>query len=442
MGTHRDKEELCSEKKNIKDEIIRKVVNVDILIGKSGSEIIWEVDGNSPNEMDHKIAKTLRESIVKECSNDIEAKCRKSKSTPPLLPLKWFALEMQIKVSATNGVLSLKRCLELAKSLGIDEEGLEAALLHMVKYNLFLWYHNVPGLREVVFSDPQVILRIITAIVQYKHELVGKDDEKASSNCTGVNAGWCSRFRDHALVSHEFLSRDCFKAHFDGGIFTVEQFTELMCYHCIMVSLENGDFLMPALLNPLSPDKMSIEHGKVDPFLVCFPNECVPYGVFSFLVAFLQQKGTCTLVENDKVPTCLYRNCVSFMYSRFPAKFTIVDSVTYGIKVHLTEGNSTNACPRIKKLIHDGIQHSAKLLHFNSWDLKDGFICTTQSCNGVAIPYEEDPSNAICKLCSCVMALTTRHTVWLAKEGEQGMCWNAYILHASIKLPDQAVGMV
>ena len=45
----------------------------------------------------------------------------------------------------------------------------------MVKYNLFLWYHDIPALREEVFSDPQVILRIITDLVQCKLELAGDD---------------------------------------------------------------------------------------------------------------------------------------------------------------------------------------------------------------------------------------------------------------------------
>ena len=430
MGTHRDKEELCSEKKNVKDEIIRKVVNSEFLIHNKGDETIWEVNGETPEEFDEMVTSKLRRSIVANCSKG-----------NPLLPIMWFVLEMQIRVTATHGVLSLAMCLQLAQRLGIDEKGLEAALRHMVKYNLFLWYHNVPGLREVVFSDPQVILRIITDLVRCKHELLG-DDVQQSFCSAGVKNDWCVKFRDHAIVSLEFLSHAFFKRHFFDGILTVEQFTDLMCYRCIMVSLGNDDFLMPALLNPLSPDKISIEHDKVDPLLVCFPNECVPYGVFSFLVAFLQQKGTCTLVENSNVPDCLHRNCVSFKHSKFPAKFTIVDSVTF-IEVHLTEGDSTKACPRIRKFIHDGIQHSVALLHYNSCkDLKDGFVCTNQSCKGVAIPYEEDPSNANCKHCSCDKALTTRHTVWLAKEGEQGMYWKAYILYASIKLPDQAVGMV
>ena len=58
--------------------------------------------------------------------------CNKDGS-PLLLPMKWFILEMQITKTAVQGILSLRRCRELAHRLDIDDLGLEAALKHMVK---------------------------------------------------------------------------------------------------------------------------------------------------------------------------------------------------------------------------------------------------------------------------------------------------------------------
>ena len=74
-----------------------------------------------------KINRLPRQSIVAHCF----------KGTSPPLPLKWFVLEMRIRESATRGVISLQKCLMLAQRLGMDEQGLEAALLHMVKYITF-----------------------------------------------------------------------------------------------------------------------------------------------------------------------------------------------------------------------------------------------------------------------------------------------------------------
>ena len=56
---------------------------------------------------------------------------------------------------------------------------------------------------------------------------------------------------------------------------------------------------MPALLDPLHSEKICRESSShlVDPLLVCFPDGCASYGIFSCLVAFLQEK--CSLVEED-----------------------------------------------------------------------------------------------------------------------------------------------
>ena len=117
-------------------------------------------------------------------------------------------------------------------------------------------------------------------------------------------------------------------------------------------------------------------------------------------------------MEKDKVPVCLYRNCVSFKHKKFPAKFTIIDSVAY-IEVHLDSGDAGKACPRIRILIHEGIKKCAEVLHYSGWkDCKDCFICSNESCKHAAIPYEEDSSKAECTHClNDYMDLTERHTI-------------------------------
>ena len=417
VGTHRDKEHECSEKRKDKDKIVSKIVNMECLVEKNESEVIWDINGKEPKQYDQEVANHFRQAIVTHCS----------RGTPPPLPMKWFGLEMQMRRSATRGVLSLSKCLQLAQRLGMDEQGLEAALLHMVKYNLFLWYHKVPALRDVVFTDPQIILKVITDLVQCKHEL-------AVLGSVGVKGSWHSKFKNHAIVSHEFLSHEHFKSHFVDGVFTVEHFTALMCFLFIMVPLENCEFLMPALLDPLSSEKICRESNLVEPLLACFPDGCAPYGIFSCLVALLQKN--CSLVEDEKIPVCLYKNCVSLKYRKFPAKFTIIDSVFY-IEVHLDAGDAGKACPRIRTLIHEGIKECAEKLHYSysGWkDCKDGFMCSNKSCKHVAIPYEEDSSKATCTRCSNDnMDLTERHTVWLATEEIQEKLENQVVIYGMCK---------
>ena len=401
VGTHRDKEQESSEKKEEKSRMVKEVVNPEYLIRKNRSEVIWDINGVNPDSYDQEVAAGLRRAIVRHCCGE----------TDTSLPIKWFVLERQIKHTAVRGVLSFSSCLQLANTLDMGDQNLEAALLHMVKYNLLLWYHNVPSLKNVIFCDPQVILNIITFLVQCKHELAGRCVPQVLGNA-GVNDASCSKLRDHAIVSREFLSHNDLKKIFVNSIFTVEHFTALMSHLFIMVPLENGDYLMPALLNPLSPDKINKKNHSVEPLLIEFPNHVVPYGIFTCLVAFLQKE--CALLEKEKNPVCLHRNCVSFKYKTFPAEFTIIDSVSY-IEVHVDVARDySKACSRIRMLIHEGIMKCADVLHY---DMKDAFCCSDASCRGAATPYEEDPTVALCMLCCTDMDLTSGHTIWIGGEG-------------------------
>ena len=416
VGTHRDNENACSEKKKDKDIIIRELVPPEARVEKNGAETIWDVNGHEPNSYDHEVANELRQAIVHHS---------KSNTSLVILPIKWFVLEELIAGSAMKGIVSLRRCFEIAQRLDIDEPGLKAALHHIVKYNIFLWYDNVPMLKDIAFSSPQVILKIITDLVQCKHnpaEICGP----------GFKGSWRSKFVDHAIISHDFLSHDHFKKYFVQDNFTVKHFTALMCHLFVMVHLKDDDYLMPALLDPLNDKKVYKDNPRVDPLLVCFPNVIVPRGLFSCLVVFLQKE--CSLVENKIVPVCLYRNCVSFKHNKFPARFTIIDSVCY-IEIHFeSEISNGKPCREIKQLIHSGITTiSSEVLHYSGWkDLNYGFSC---SCNHIAVPYVNDLSKAACSNCEKDMVLTSQHTIWLMeKDGVSGMLHACQIINKIVKI--------
>ena len=434
VGTHRDEEDKCSETKGGKGDVIKQMVNSEYLICKNGVDVIWDINGANPDSYDQKVAGELRHAIVDHCNDE----------ATPSLPIKWFGLEMLIKHTAARGVISLHRCLQLARSLGMDEQALEAALLHMVKYSLLLWYHNIPSLHNIVFCDPQVILNIISDLVQCKHELAGGDLSKLLG-ISGVKEAWCSKFKAHATFSHHFLSLNYFKRHFLSDVFNVEHFTALMCHLFIMVPLVGGDYLMPALLHPLSPESIRRHNASAQPLLLHLHNDLVPFGLFSCLVSSIQTE--CSVLEVNKVPVCLYRNCVSFKCKKFPAQFTIIDSSLF-IEVHLDSARDVpTACPRIRKLIYDGITKCSDVLRYHSLKLlKDGFACSNKSCKGVATPYDSDPNLASCAGCSTDMDLTSNHTVWIAEERKHSngmfiVCFTCYISITICAMSDSIGGM-
>ncbi|KAL5491065.1 hypothetical protein EMCRGX_G016282 [Ephydatia muelleri] len=165
VGTHRDKESECSERIGDKSEMIKRVsheTNSRRLVLKEATEVIWSINGKSPDSQDQEVAGRLRQAIAAQCQVSTHS-----------LPIKWFRLESLIQKAAVRGVISFNNCLHEASSLDMNEEDLQAALLHMAKYNLLLWFHEIDDFKEVIFCDPQVILNIITDLVQFKYELIG-----------------------------------------------------------------------------------------------------------------------------------------------------------------------------------------------------------------------------------------------------------------------------
>ena len=262
---------------------------------------------------------------------------------------------------------------------------------------------------------PQVILKIITDLVQCKHNLAALNDK-------GIKSIWHIKFQNHAIVSREFLAHKHFEKHFLGHAFTIQHFITLMCHLFIMFRLGNDstksdDYFMPALLNPRLDKWVCGEKELVEPLLVCFRMGCVPYGLFSCLVAFLQHK--CSVVEKDDVPECLYKDCVRFKHQEFPAKFTIIDSISY-IEVHLETGDGTKVCPTIRQMMYEGVRRCAKILLYNGLkDVIDGFFCSNKLCRHAAVPYKEDINKAACIHCHSDMDLTDQHIVWLKEKSTQ-----------------------
>ena len=202
---------------------------------------------------------------------------------------------------------------------------------------------------------------------------------------------------------------------------------------------------MPALLHPLSPESIRRHNASAQPLLLHLHNDLVPFGLFSCLVSSIQTE--CSVLEVNKVPVCLYRNCVSFKCIKFPAQFTIIDSSLF-IEVHLDSARDVpTACPRIRKLIYDGIKKCSDVLRYHSLKLlKDGFACSNKSCKGVATPYDSDPNLASCAGCSTDMDLTSNHTVWIAEKRKHSngmfiVCFTCYISITICAMSDSIGGM-
>ena len=193
VGTFRDEEHLCKgESRNEKNEQLREILRPilsNVLFRTGLQEVIFPVNAVSPNDEDREIAKKLKQKI--ECL----------KPSPEKLPLKWYGLELELeKLAAQRNrwVFTKGECLQVAKRLHFpSDEALDAALVHLDKLNVFLYYPSV--LPELVFCSPCVLLDKISELVEESYRLKHGPDPNA------LVEGKFSDFCNKGLITAQLL---------------------------------------------------------------------------------------------------------------------------------------------------------------------------------------------------------------------------------------------
>eukprot|EP00731_Ephydatia_muelleri_P004081 Em0002g257a len=321
VGTHRDAADRCSESIKEKSQKLKALLDADsfhiMYNGEELEEVVFAVNGKTPQHEDRHVAKLLRGVIISMCPQPIK------------MPIAWFGLEVLLQRSSHDGILSLVECQEYAKRLRIEGDAFSAALHHLVYHNVFLHYPEV--LPQTVFCDPQVVLTKLSEIVEYHHKLLYRP-------AGGVAAkGDLVTFRDHGQLSVEILNK--FSKHYAEGLFTVQDLLKLLVsVGAIAMVVDDGiQYLMPALLPHLDSGQVT-KYCQPGTSLIIRPTQgCIPSGLFCCLVAqFLSPTNHSpwkVCMERDK-PLSLYRNCITFELKHKTELVTLVDMFSY-IVLHI-----------------------------------------------------------------------------------------------------------
>ena len=203
IGTHRDAKDSCAETIQEKNQQLQALLHSThstvLYCGEGMDELIFAVNGLSPEDVDRHVAQVLRKKIVSKLPQQFIKR-----------PIAWFGLEIVLQRSSHDGILSLAECQACAKRLHIEGDVFSAALHHLVHHNVFLYYPEV--LPQTVFCDPQVVLSKVTELVEYHHKLRDNPDKRLPVTSDLVI------FRDHGLLSVEILRK--FPKHYKEGLFT------------------------------------------------------------------------------------------------------------------------------------------------------------------------------------------------------------------------------
>ena len=366
VGTHRDAADRCSESIAEKSHKLKALLDAGsfriVCKGEKLKEVIFAVNGKTPQDVDRRVAKVLREEIISVCPQAIK------------MPIAWFGLEVFLQRSSHDGILSLVECQGCAKRLHIEGDAFSAALHHLVHNNVFLHYPEV--LPQTVFCDPQVVLTKVSEIVEYHHKLLYRSDEGVAAK------GDLVKFRDHGLLSVELLNK--FSKHYTEGLFTVQDLLKLLVSVGAIAMVgddEGGVYLMPALLPHLDSDQVT-KYCQPGTSLIIRPTQgCIPSGLFCCLVAQLlspiNHSPWKVCMEGEK-PLCLHRNCITFEIQHTTEIVTLVDMFSY-IVLHIDE-MSSKVCREIRGCVHSGIKRACGILKYQGVQFEDAFMCAGASC--------------------------------------------------------------
>ena len=374
VGTFRDEEHLCTgESRNEKNkqlcEILRPILD-SVLFRTRMQEVIFPVNTMSPNDEDKDIAKMLRQKI------------ETLKPPPERLPLKWYGLELELEKEAAQRnrwVFTKEECLQVAKRLHFpSDEALVAALVHLDKLNIFLYYPSV--LPELVFCSPCVLLDKISELVEESYRLKHGPDPYA------LVEGKFSDFCNKGLITAELL--EDYPKHYTE-FFTQTHLLKLFESLLIIAPIDHDTYFMPSLLDVLK--RSDIERPSCGcQLVISFKGRYAPLGLFSSLVAFLLSKANSWVVTDSPK---LYRNHITFDHlgDSYPDSVVLIDSTTF-FEVYLNiecEDLSElykDTCSYVSHTIERGLNAAIEARNFQNVDYQKTISCPCEEGRGIHHP--------------------------------------------------------
>ena len=355
VGTFRDEKHLCKgESRNEKNEQLLKIlrpISDKVLFLTGMQEVIFPVNAKYPNDEDKDIAKKLRQEI--------------ERLTPPPeeLPLKWYGLELELEKIADEiqrWVFTKDECLQVAKRLHFpSDKALDAALVHLDKLNIFLYYPSV--LPQLVFCSPSVLLDKISELVEDSYR------KKHGPDPYAVVEGKFSNFCNKGQVTAQLL--ESFPKHYTE-FFTQAHLLKLFESLLIVAPIDHDTYFMPSLLDVLGQSEINRPSCGCQ-LVISFDDGYAPLGLFSSLVAFLlsdkNKPNPWVITDNPK----LYRNHITYSLCKRPGLVDLIDSAAF-FEVYFTlecEGLPIvyrNTCRYVSHTIERGLNEAIKARNFQN----------------------------------------------------------------------------
>ena len=320
---------------------------------------------------------------------ELRRQINKAPSIEVTIKLRWFGFYLTLLSLAKahqRAILSLQECLDIGRSLDMDEQETRKAITFFHNLNLILHYQT-DELDMLVIVELKPILDLVSLLIgssfineENLHDFFGID----------LPAGAREHFQQHGCFDRQTLA-ECFKF---PELLNADKFIHLLAEVKAIAVIEKFNALfMPCVLRyaPMV-EEFKIMSELSCPWIVRLKIQDLygplPPGFSPALIVLLLSSDSFRIV----LGTCQYRNIFVLHYHR-GGVITIVEK---HVQLEIYYSFSDSDCSVIRSLILEAILETEKRLSFDvdSITIEDSFLC---SCN----PQIEGPSRHILCKPSC-----------------------------------------
>ena len=405
IATHKDK--IQSEQQLLEiDQQLQKTIEKttayteNMIVFQSQHRMVFAVDNTSSDESD---IQQVRDAVERIGTSTDEYKIS--------LPTTWMIFAITLR-HLPERVLTIEKCMEIAKECGIDSREELNNALYFLHHNVGVirYFQDHPELQGFVIKEPQYIFDTLTEMMvcTFNFEVLGPYQHE------------------------EFVKKGIFptsmlhKLSPESDVLTGDKFATLLEHHHIITPIEVDDngkvvkYFAPAALAhaELPPDTQIIPM-----LVVAFKSGFCPTGMFGSLVVQLLKDDKRSNFEWKLVQDEIYRNQISFTvgpYDSFRFSLTAtciqvdcISSLNVADRVPLGK-----VCCDIRDCIVNGVQLITQKLNYNEKaSCYLAFNCPeheqSASCHLATIKfYEGKACTLTCTDTDRIYPLHENHQMW------------------------------
>ena len=409
VGTHKD-QQTESESINAKNSKLKDIFAP--FVGSKQLEVLCHGDYNA-EDIIFPLDTMKRDKESLSTGRDIRKRVINKGSKRVKVPISWFLLEEDMRSvgdKKKNGIITVWECGKLADAINIKQ--LKNAFEYFHYLNIFLYFPHSSSLSNIIFTDPQIVVTIVSAFVKEAYQKVTDTEFKD--------------FNERGEFIKSFVKSKLSRFLVPDAGFEEAEIIELLKITLVVAHIEEGRYFMPCVLPHCSLDEFEKERLKlsISPVVIKLPGDthCVPRGFFCALVCGLMQKWRLRK-EGGKL-TDIYKNFVQFTVEE--CRVTVADTFFY-VEIHVDGDAARDTC---KKIFTDVGEALKKVVDTHNYDNKImssyslDFLCP---CSIKAVHTTSTViTNVKCKL-NCTMddgsssKLKKSHSLWLSDE--EYSCW-------------------